>query len=89
MSRNKKPFAENCKGLGAGEQGFEPRLTEPESAVLPLHYSPVRLTSKALSTINENKCTTFPFFVNRGGGSFSIVFLGGYRLIELGVRSEE
>ena len=24
-----------------GEQGFEPRLTDPESVVLPLHYSPV------------------------------------------------
>jgi hypothetical protein len=24
-----------------GEQGFEPQLTEPESVVLPLHYSPV------------------------------------------------
>ncbi len=23
-----------------GEQGFEPRLTDPESVVLPLHYSP-------------------------------------------------
>jgi hypothetical protein len=25
----------------AGELGFEPRLTESESAVLPLNYSPV------------------------------------------------
>ena len=24
----------------SGEQGFEPRLTDPESVVLPLHYSP-------------------------------------------------
>jgi hypothetical protein len=24
----------------AGELGFEPRLTDPESVVLPLHYSP-------------------------------------------------
>ena len=24
-----------------GELGFEPRLTDPESVVLPLHYSPV------------------------------------------------
>jgi hypothetical protein len=27
----------------AGELGFEPRLTESESAVLPLNYSPMRL----------------------------------------------
>ena len=26
----------------AGEVGFEPTLTDPESAVLPLDYSPVR-----------------------------------------------
>jgi hypothetical protein len=25
----------------AGELGFEPRLTESESAVLPLNYSPI------------------------------------------------
>ena len=25
----------------AGELGFEPRLSDPESLVLPLHYSPV------------------------------------------------
>jgi hypothetical protein len=27
----------------AGELGFEPRLTESESAVLPLNYSPIRV----------------------------------------------
>ena len=27
----------------AGEEGFEPSLTDPESAVLPLDYSPVVL----------------------------------------------
>jgi len=26
----------------AGEPGFEPRLTDPESVVLPLHYSPIK-----------------------------------------------
>ena len=26
----------------AGELGFEPRLSDPESLVLPLHYSPVQ-----------------------------------------------
>ena len=28
----------------AGEPGLEPRLTESESAVLPLNYSPTRLS---------------------------------------------
>jgi hypothetical protein len=27
-------------GTKAGELGFEPRLSDPESLVLPLHYSP-------------------------------------------------
>ena len=32
---------ESCKTREqAGELGFEPRLTDPESVVLPLHYSP-------------------------------------------------
>src|SRR6202008_1187394 len=30
----------NANGDVAGELGFEPRLTESESAVLPLNYSP-------------------------------------------------
>jgi hypothetical protein len=30
----------------AGELGFEPRLTESESAVLPLNYSPKPLRNK-------------------------------------------
>ena len=29
-----------CTAVLTGEQGFEPRLTDPESVVLPLHYSP-------------------------------------------------
>jgi hypothetical protein len=33
----------------AGELGFEPRLTDPESVVLPLHYSP----STAISEYGE------------------------------------
>ena len=31
----------------AGEPGFEPRLTESESAVLPLNYSPIRLSGES------------------------------------------
>ncbi len=34
--------------LSAGELGFEPRLTDPESVVLPLHYSPKSLHLRAL-----------------------------------------
>lgn len=33
----------------AGELGFEPRLTESESAVLPLNYSPMRFYFKGLA----------------------------------------
>gem|GEM_PF-2645335 len=33
-------YVVNRLGL-AGDQGFEPRLNEPESLVLPLHQSPV------------------------------------------------
>ena len=32
----------------AGELGFEPRLTESESAVLPLNYSPIRTPGQRL-----------------------------------------
>ena len=32
--------AEEKDGKQAGELGFEPRRTDPESVVLPLHYSP-------------------------------------------------
>ncbi len=30
----------------AGELGFEPRLNDPESFVLPLHYSPVDVAAR-------------------------------------------
>lgn len=35
-------MAEKAGREVAGELGFEPRLTESESAVLPLNYSPIR-----------------------------------------------
>jgi hypothetical protein len=34
----------------AGELGFEPRLTESESAVLPLNYSPPNCTINSLNS---------------------------------------
>ena len=33
-----------CRGGLAGEPGFEPRLTESESAVLPLNYPPTEVS---------------------------------------------
>jgi hypothetical protein len=48
-SAAKKPVRIRCLlGLPsvAGEPGFEPRQTESESVVLPLHHSPMRLPSK-------------------------------------------
>ena len=37
----------------AGELGFEPRLTESESAVLPLNYSPLRAEEPGLIKIRK------------------------------------
>lgn len=39
----KAPVGVSRGGLAA-EEGFEPSLTEPESGVLPLHYSAVQQT---------------------------------------------
>jgi hypothetical protein len=36
-------------GILAGELGFEPRLTESESAVLPLNYSPIPSCNQHIS----------------------------------------
>ena len=42
LAQRKAPVARRAAGAKeAGELGFEPRLTDPESVVLPLHYSPV------------------------------------------------
>ena len=35
---------DECAAFMAGELGFEPRLADPESAVLPLDYSPPHFT---------------------------------------------
>ena len=40
VSRDGTKSGNECPGSVAGELGFEPRLTESESGVLPLHYSP-------------------------------------------------
>ena len=40
-----------CCGEVVGVLGFEPRQTESESVVLPLHYTPV----KKLSSLNKWK----------------------------------
>ena len=38
----KKPrFRQGKRGHGTGVLGFEPRITESESVVLPLHYTPI------------------------------------------------
>src|SRR3954466_6621373 len=39
------PRDRNSRDFEAGELGFEPRLTESESVVLPLHHSPMLLTA--------------------------------------------
>ena len=41
VTAKKTPVTLQATGAeGTGELGFEPRLSEPESLVLPLHYSP-------------------------------------------------
>jgi integrase len=42
LARQKRCFPARIAEKGkTGERGLEPRLTEPESVVLPLHYSPI------------------------------------------------
>ena len=41
----------------AGDQGFEPRLTDPESVVLPLDESPVGLILKATEFSKRAECS--------------------------------
>ena len=43
----------------AGELGFEPRLTESESAVLPLNYSPIPSRDQHISRDRET-CLAAP-----------------------------
>src|SRR4051794_23714787 len=42
--------------VGAGELGFEPRLTDPESVVLPLHHSPRRDKGIVHSPARTDNC---------------------------------
>ncbi len=41
-----------CGAFVAGELGFEPRQTESESVVLPLHHSPTELLNKSNNLLN-------------------------------------
>lgn len=52
----------------AGEPGFEPRLTESESVVLPLNYSPlfgrrtqIRTENDGFGDRNDNRFTIRPY----------------------------
>jgi hypothetical protein len=47
--KNRK-YAAVSRGFVAGGPGFEPGLTESESAVLPLNYPPPRSPQKALKS---------------------------------------
>ena len=68
ISKNRQPSVEDCRFLAA-ELGFEPRQTESESAVLPLHNS---ATNKAYYTHIKYDCQGFfetffaflKFFIN-------------------------
>ena len=45
VTTKKTPVTAKVTGAGeTGELGFEPRLSDPESLVLPLHYSPINWT---------------------------------------------
>ena len=48
-----KPLDE-CATKLAGEEGFEPSLTDSESVVLPLDYSPVHLNNITQSYTRSN-----------------------------------
>ncbi len=37
----------------AGELGFEPRQADPESAVLPLHHSPMIILKKVTGLVDD------------------------------------
>ena len=53
---------ENCRFLLAAELGFEPRQTESESAVLPLHNSAMALSTESLTIIYYSLLNVKPFF---------------------------
>ena len=53
--------------LKAGELGFEPRQADPESAVLPLHHSPVNQPKYFIIRLKLNK-TSWLFPTLRGIG---------------------
>ena len=53
---------ENRRFFLAAELGFEPRQTESESAVLPLHNSAMALSTESLTIIYYSLLNVKPFF---------------------------
>ena len=79
----------NGKYEMAGELGFEPRLTESESAVLPLNYPPITLKSQRLGPFPKGSWPLYsrsqracqhprrkPAFSSRTGGRSVAAFHG-------------
>ena len=66
------------KGELAGEPGFEPRLTESESVVLPLNYSPAgaagKWSGRCAALINKSwRIANTDFEKNRCCGGFLVM----------------
>lgn len=73
--RSAKWLKNNKKDGLAGEPGFEPRLTESESVVLPLNYSPAgragECPGRCAALINKSgQIANTDFEKNRCRGSF-------------------
>ncbi len=64
--KNQRPTSITRSGPNAGELGFEPRQTDPESVVLPLHHSPVGTRSRYCSRERTEQCR--PVFICGQGG---------------------
>jgi hypothetical protein len=50
--RNSSSLRDLCQ---AGELGFEPRLTDPESVVLPLHHSPSYVAAETCAKLRSTR----------------------------------
>ncbi len=59
----KVKLSHKCRGGVLGELGFEPRLKESESFVLPLHYSPAITVGQILYLTLEVNARVFMGFV--------------------------
>ena len=56
----------DAQDIAPGEPGFGPGLTDPESVVLPLHYSPIK-------TLRQISCLPYTFYrkyANKFGSAF-------------------